>query len=783
MAFCGKIAGVAIGPRMSAWKSVVPLRKAALSAALFFAIAPAVDAGHEVPYYPSFYPQEIRIEPLDPEAAAREFVSKTDPLHAYLGAAPRFAGQTPDHLKSVQSLKSLITVTVNPRSQRMRNRDARCQAIGQAAASLAKHPDIVAHPFPVTPYHADYLGYVDLISPAEPAAAAPRDAVPLTFRAGDAGHPALLPAEVRVHATEWDIGLDEVSTEELTRTAGIGFNNWPAPPWAKEGWFQAYHLLRPSIDDANARERADALYDRRTHGEFRDQTERVNLERDLLAALRSGCERAVVGYRLRRDFYSDDFSNGIENIFVDSQSGFNSPIFVRVVKLKDFPWNGWLRLGIAARPQAAWNPVAGFTDAPGRLIWATTGDNAFLPIPHNSHWTPNRAEIRQDDEAPARQSVRIPSDALVPQAGSGKLGEVGPGKGAAAKVLYRMRASSFHDDTVMEPADLFYPFALAFRWGAGEGNGAAHDPEIAAATRLIRERLRGVRIIRVEESTLPIADLTFTYRSPIVEIYLDNLTLDDQENGLIAPPWSSVPWHVLALMEAAVERGIAAFSESEAKRRGLPWLDLVRDPAQLAKLRALIKEFAQSGYRPAALEMLVGPEDAKARWQLLDTFVEANGHLLVTNGPYRLAKWSPEVFVFNVVREFTYPIGIGTFNSFAYPPRASITGIEQEGNKILIAADAEFALKEQRDRRLVRMPLRRDTLRDTLPIQPTPQYVVIGADGRVAAAGIAARQPDERFAVVLPPTFPAGAYTLFTAIFLDGNTISPDIGRINFRSN
>ena len=38
-----------------------------------------------------------------------------------------------------------------------------------------------------------------------------------------------------------------------------------------------------------------------------------------------------------------------------------------------------------------------------------------------------------------------------------------------------------------------------------------------------------------------------------------------------------MPWHVLALMEAAVERGFAAFSQTEAARRGLPWLDLVRD--------------------------------------------------------------------------------------------------------------------------------------------------------------------------------------------------------------
>jgi hypothetical protein len=236
-------------------------------------------------------------------------------------------------------------------------------------------------------------------------------------------------------------------------------------------------------------------------------------------------------------------------------------------------------------------------------------------------------------------------------------------------------------------------------------------------------------------------------------------------------------------MEAAVERGIAAFSRGEAERRGSPWLDLVRDPAQLKKFRALIKEFAQTGYRPAALELLVGPEAAKARWQLLDKFVEANDHLLVTNGPYRLKAWSPDVFVFEVVREFTYPVGLGTFNGFTYPARALISGIERAGNLVLVTADAEFAVKQQRDHRLVRMPLQRDTLRGTLPIRPESQYVIIGQDGRVAGAGSLVRQPDNRFALSLPATLQSGIYTLFTAIFLDGNTISPTIGRIELRNS
>src|SRR5260370_25004552 len=129
-----------------------------LSCAVVIA-SPSAQADHEVSYYPSFYPQEIRIEPLDPEAAAREFLSKTDPLHAYVGTAPRFSGQIPEHLKSVESLKSLMTVSVNPQSSRLQNREARCHAIEQAAVALATQPHVLVQPHPITPFHADYLAH------------------------------------------------------------------------------------------------------------------------------------------------------------------------------------------------------------------------------------------------------------------------------------------------------------------------------------------------------------------------------------------------------------------------------------------------------------------------------------------------------------------------------------------------------------------------------------------------------------------------------------------------
>jgi hypothetical protein len=376
----------------------------------------------------------------------------------------------------------------------------------------------------------------------------------------------------------------------------------------------------------------------------------------------------------------------------------------------------------------------------------------------------------------------MPADALVPEARSGRLAAAGPGRGAVGKLTYKLAASAFQDGTQMDPADLLYPYALAFRWGEGEANGPTFDPEIAAATALLRARLAGVRIVRVEERSLQLADLTFNYRSPVADVYLNSLATDPEENALVAPPWSSVPWHVLALMEAAVERGLGAFSQTEAARRGVPWLDLVRDKAQLDRLSGLVAEFARSGYRPAALEGLVSAEAARTRWQALDNFQRANGHFLVTNGPYRLASWSPQTTVLAVVREFTYPMGLGTFDPFAYPARAIVSSIERAQESLLITADIEIFAKEQRNHRLVRRPLTRETLRETLAIRPVARYLIVGPEGRVAAAGDAGWESDGRFAAPLPAPLAPGSYTLFAAIFVDGNTGNPSVGSLRFES-
>src|SRR5262249_14293624 len=67
------------------------------------------EAGHELPYYPSFYPHEIRVEVVSFEVAAARLQQGT--LQAYIGATPHFSESPPAHVSPVSSLGAYLVVT------------------------------------------------------------------------------------------------------------------------------------------------------------------------------------------------------------------------------------------------------------------------------------------------------------------------------------------------------------------------------------------------------------------------------------------------------------------------------------------------------------------------------------------------------------------------------------------------------------------------------------------------------------------------------------------------
>jgi hypothetical protein len=356
-------------------------------------IATMARGGHELPVYPSYYPHEIAIETVLPERAAGPL--RESKVHAYVGREPRFSGDVLASVRAVESLGSIVIVELNPASPSDKDAASACALVETVVRDMAVRNGFVFHPYPVTPFHGDYLFHADLAAaatarllPTPAEAAAPPNTSPRIKAVGALAN--LVRPEWVAPGAEWDVALAEVDAADLVASATTSVNGWLGPPWVKTGWFHAELLLADSVTDAQTRRRADAALERLEANEQRDMVERINLQRELVAALTGNCRKFVAGYTVKRQYFSAEFTEGIENIGFDSITGLNSPIFIRTVKLKNFPWNGWLTLGIDKTPHAAWNPISGFTDPFGQLLWSAVGDPALLQSPYDSGWMLNR---------------------------------------------------------------------------------------------------------------------------------------------------------------------------------------------------------------------------------------------------------------------------------------------------------------------------------------------------------------------------------------------------------
>jgi hypothetical protein len=391
------------------------------------------------------------------------------------------------------------------------------------------------------------------------------------------------------------------------------------------------------------------------------------------------------------------------------------------------------------------------------------------------------AEPVVERRAPAQPSsvtaeIVIPEGAMLPEMTTGALKPAAPGSVAKEKLIYRAMGSAFHDGTRTSTADLLYAYMFAYRW-SDQSNEAHFDPFIAQASATMRAQLLGVRPVGRDTTSKSyrLGDLEVLRELFIVEVYLSRQPLDPEQDAAIAPPWSTLPWHLLVLMEEAVERGWAAFSETAANKRSVPWLDLVRSTTLGKQLAALADDFAREGYRPARLQSLVSAEDARKRWAALAAFYQEHGHFFVTNGPYRLKAWTPESATVEAFRDLSYPLGVGSFDAYATPRRGFITRLERSAQAIRIYADIELLQKHMRSTDIVRQPLQSvpaDLLRRSAP---ECRYMVTDAEGRVLLAGQLALGSDATFQLELAGKLPPGRFTLSAEILVNGNAMNAEI--------
>jgi hypothetical protein len=388
---------------------------------------------------------------------------------------------------------------------------------------------------------------------------------------------------------------------------------------------------------------------------------------------------------------------------------------------------------------------------------------------------------RRAPAQPVATEVAVPEDALLPEPGTGRLQAVGAGKAAKQKLTYRVLGSAFHDGTRMTAADVVYSYAFAYRWGVRvDGEDAHFDPLIAAATDIMRARLLGVRIVGTDTTSksFRFGDFEYVRELLVVEVYTSTTPIDPEQDAVVAPPWSTLPWHLLALMEQAVERGWAAFSQSDARRRGVDWLDIVRSEAVRERLLGLLETFERDGYRPDPLTSLVSPQDARKRWSALRAFYKDHGHFLVTNGPYRLKRWSADSVTLEAFRDLSYPLGVGSFDAYAVPRRGFITKVEREGDRVRLFGDIEILQKHQRSYDIIRQPLQQIAADVVKRSAPECRYIVTDGEGRVVLAGQVPAGDDGLFLIDLSGKLTAGRFTLLAQIVVNANAMNAEIRHI-----
>jgi hypothetical protein len=390
---------------------------------------------------------------------------------------------------------------------------------------------------------------------------------------------------------------------------------------------------------------------------------------------------------------------------------------------------------------------------------------------------------RRAPAQPVAAEIAVPENAVLPEPGSGRLQAVGAGKIAKQKLIYRVLGSAFHDGTRMSAADVLYSYAFAYRWGARwNGEDARFDPLVAAATAVMRAHLLGVRVVGTDTTSksFRFGDFEYVRELFVIDVYTSLPPVDPEQDAIIAPPWSTLPWHLLVLMEEAVDRGWAAFSESEARRRGVDWLDLVRSEPMNARLAGLVERFEREGYRPDPLKSLISADDARRRWAALKAFHRERGHFLVTNGPYQLKRWSADSVTLEAFRDLSYPLGVGSYDAYAVPRRGFITKVERDGDRLRLFGDIELVQKHQRSYDIVRKPLQLIAADALKRSAPECRYLVTDGEGRVVLAGQVAPTGDANFSVDLTGKLPAGHFTLIAQIIVSGNAMNAETQRIPF---
>jgi len=299
----------------------------------------------------------------------------------------------------------------------------------------------------------------------------------------------------------------------------------------------------------------------------------------------------------------------------------------------------------------AWNPVGGWQDFYSRPVveavtWPevtsrlTDGETGWSPA-NTATWSVQRGN----------PVLQVPGDALVYDHAAHAwkhVSDIGTLKAKDAitynfKLLGKLK---FHDGTTETLADLFAPLYTLMEYAFDDSTNTTTDAR--AETGLKGDYATFINnfvAIKVVNSTA-------------VTVYSNFTHVDDGYIAQTMSPWTSFPLELYAAMDLAVRNHKLTYTDTAAKKTGLPQIHLL-SPDQDTEMLNLLDQAKNNP--PDWVQQLINlglltMDEWQARVDALKAFYNEYHNLVVGNGPFKVTSYDATNDVITLERVQNFPV-------------------------------------------------------------------------------------------------------------------------------
>lgn len=296
----------------------------------------------------------------------------------------------------------------------------------------------------------------------------------------------------------------------------------------------------------------------------------------------------------------------------------------------------------------AWNPWRGnwLYDSIQRQ---TFGDPGMWLHPNTGVWIEYRSNVTMTTAGPTG-TLAVPTTALVWNSTQAKFVPLSTQTTAQVTAVSKVTSKltnpgKWHTGQDITMDDVVYSLGTAFRRAFGDIY--AHDPRGDNSISGLRFNLATARYpFPAATGGGVFKGFEFNLVDNTVTAYIDFWHVDPQEikaagNIYVLADEVPAPWEISEAAIRTVLEDKTAIHETTAVAKGLPRLDLGRNPTTIALVDAAFGANKAANTIPAFMSEWITAAEATARYNAAQAFRTARGHWYASNGPFVLANINP----------------------------------------------------------------------------------------------------------------------------------------------